>query len=157
VNCKIFSATRICAIDFLPHFNEALKQTKELCKVLGLKSTNQRVLKDIEKLFYHYSSVNFYKGYKECKSDYSKILVVYFTKQTKQYEKVLQTVLKNLTIPWCICSSFNSPDIELTCLQKIDKFKYEPKKAITFVTKNRLVKLHNVLKKDSFLKQTPLI
>jgi hypothetical protein len=61
--------------------------------------------------------------------------------------KNLDKVLKVLPIPWCRCSSFSSPDVEVAVENAINKSKSREKMLNNFANKNQLYSLLKTFKK----------
>ena len=137
---KDFPNQRICALNFYPLFLEALKETFILSKKFNLSfKTEGKGSKDIHKFFYHYCLEKFCYGYKNCKSKYPKVLVVYpLPKNVLFTDKHLVKILNVLPIPWIKCSSFDSPDVEMACARAISKNTNTGSKLNKFADKHAL-------------------
>jgi hypothetical protein len=139
---KDFPNQRVCAINFYPLFLEALKDTYQLSKKFNLAfKTTGKGSKDVHKFFYHYCLEKFCSGYKNCKSKYSKVLVVYpLSKNVLFTDKNLTKILNVLPIPWIKCSSFDSPDVEKACAGAVNKNIQTSSKLNKFANKHTLHK-----------------
>ena len=116
---KEYKHSRVCAIDFLPLFTEAVKDTLAICSKYGISSKRSA---DVSKFFYHYCLEKFCSGFKNCQSSYPKVIVVYPLPVNVNFNsKKLDKVLKVLPVPWCKCSSFQTPDVESACLNVLQK------------------------------------
>jgi hypothetical protein len=146
---KDFPNQRVCAIDFYPLFLEALKETYLLSKKFNLSfKVAGKGSNDIHKFFYHYCLEKFCFGYKDCKSKYSKVLVVYpLPKKVLFTDKNLTKILNVLPIPWIKCSSFDSPDVEMACSGAINKNIKSISKLNKFANKHTLYKFQLARKK----------
>lgn len=139
---KEYPNNRVCAIDYYPLFLEALKDTYQLSRKFNIpfRATGQGS-RDIQKFFYHYCLEKFCAGYKNCKSKYSKVLVVYpLPKDVLFTNENLSRILKVLPITWVKCSSFNSPDVEMACVRAIEKNRQVGSKLNKFADKHSLHK-----------------
>jgi hypothetical protein len=136
---KEFNSSRVCAIDYYPLLQEAVKETLEICKKYGVPAvSNGKGSADVAKFFYHYCLEKFCAGFKKCPSTYPKALVVYPLPRGIPFsDKKLRKVLNVLPLPWCECSSFQSPDVEMAVTKTIDKT-VPSSKTSNFANKNTL-------------------
>jgi hypothetical protein len=144
---KEFKGSRVCAIDFEPLLFDAIKETIQICKKYNvpLKSI------DVSKFFYHFCLEKFCAAYQKCPSKFPKALVVYkISKNIPFSNKKLEKILRVLPIPWCTCSSFDSPDIELAVNNAITKSKSTSNKLNNFASKNQLYKFLKDFKKIKY-------
>ena len=147
MNYKEYNGSRVCAIDFQPLLIEAIKETLSICKKynIPLKSL------DVKKFFYHYCLDKFCLAYQKCNSKYPKSLVVYpISKNIPFSNKNLDKVLRVLPLPWCKCSSFNTPDVELAVINSINNSKSVSNKLNNFANKHQLHKFLNDFKKVKY-------
>ena len=59
-------------------------------------------------------------------------------------------MLRVLPLPWCKCSSFNTPDVELAVINSINKSKSVSNKLNNFANKHQLHKFLNDFKKVKY-------
>jgi hypothetical protein len=142
---KEFNSSRVCAIDFYPLLIEAIKDTYGVCRKYNIPVVvNNKCTADVTKFFYHYCLEKFCTSFKKCPSKFPKALVVYpLPKNTPFTDQKLLKVLNVLPLPWCKCSSFDSPDMEMAVTRVIEKNKISSAKTNNFANKNLL---HGFLK-----------
>jgi len=131
--------SRVCAIDYYPLLAEAVKETLQICKKYGVTAVSTgKGSGDVSKFFYHYCLEKFCTGFKKCPSNFPKALVVYpLPKGIPFSDKKLKKVLSVLPLPWCECSSFQSPDVEMAVTRAIEK-QANSSKTVNFANKNAL-------------------
>jgi hypothetical protein len=148
---KEYSNSRVCAVDFYPLFQDGYKEALIFIKKynLPLLGSNKKS-KDTIRFFYHYILDKFCTGFRECSSKYPKVLVVYpLPKSVHFKENELKKILNNLPIPWCTCSSFNSPDVASACLKALQK-NTSHKKVHQFADKHSLQLFLQKIKKNKY-------
>lgn len=135
---KEFIGSRVCAIDFQPLLIESIKETLSICRKYNIPLKSP----DVTKFFYHYCLDKFCTSYGKCSSKFPKALVVYtIPKGIPFTNKNLDKVLNVLPFPWCKCSSFESPDVELAVVSTINKTRnFRESKLSNFAHKNQLHK-----------------
>jgi len=140
MNYKEFHGSRVCAIDFEPLLIQAIRETLFVCKKYNIPlKVNGKGSTDVTRFFYHYCLEKFCAALKECPSKYNKALVVYpITKGIPFTNIKLKKVLNVFPSPWCECTSFNSPDIEMSVLSAINKNKINNQNIDKFANKNML-------------------
>ena len=144
---KEYNGSRVCAIDFQPLLIESIKETVGICKKYGIPLTSM----DVKKFFYHYCLEKFCSVYQKCPSKYPKALVVYdIPKGIPFTNSNLDKVLRVLPLPWCKCSSFTSPDVEMAVVSAINKSKSTSKKLNNFANKNQLYSFIKGFKKTKY-------
>ena len=141
---KEYPKSRVCGIDFYPHFLEALKESYGFCKKYKIPYSFKS--QDIQKFFYHYCLDKLCHGYQKCSSKYPKALVVYsLPKEVGFTDKHLQNVLKVLPVPWVKVKQLDSPDTEYAILRAVSSNKLISSKLEKFLKKNAL---YNFQKKN---------
>lgn len=140
---KEFDGSRVCAIDFYPLLQEAIKETLAICRKYSIPVVSaSKGSTDVARFFYHYCLEKFCSGFKKCPSEYPKAIIVYpLPRGTLFTDKKLKKVLNVLPVPWCECSSFQSPDVEMATIRAINKTA-SSSKTVNFANKNAL---HNIL------------
>lgn len=148
---KEFSSSRVCAIDYYPLLEEALKETYSICKKYNVPfQTTGKGSTDVAKFFYHYCLEKFCSGFKKCPSEFPKSLVVYPLPRGIPFsDKKLKQVLNVLPVPWCECSSFQSPDVEMAVVRSVDKTA-PGSKISNFANKNALYGFIKNFKKTKY-------
>lgn len=134
-----YEVSRVCAIDFKPLLIEAIKETLQICKKYNISMSTRSGAADVSKFFYHYCLEKFCSSVKKCPSKFPKAIVIYpLTSQDPFSEKNLKKILKVLPVPWCECSSFDSPDVESAVIRSISKDKTNGSRTNAFANKYQL-------------------
>jgi len=148
---KEFDGSRVCAIDYYPLLEEALRETYSICRKYNIPFVSSgKGSTDVAKFFYHYCLEKFCTSFKKCASAYPKALVVYpIPKGIPFSECKLKKVLNVLPVPWCECSSFQSPDVEMAVVRALSKVN-SSLKTTNFANKNALYGFIKNFKKTKY-------
>lgn len=142
---KEFPKTRVCIIDFQPLLQDAIKETVIACRDYNIP-TKGKGSTDVQKFLYHFCLEKFCDGYSNTNSKFNKVIAVY---NQNKYKVVTDTFLKKilnvLPVPWCICTSLQSPDLEMAAVSAFENYKAKNKKLNNFANKNSL---HSLIKKS---------
>jgi hypothetical protein len=148
---KDYNNSRVCAIDYYPLLKEALNSTLRTCKKYNISTVQKRGASDVSKFFYHYCLEAFCNAFKKCPSNYPKVLVVYPPRRdVASCTDKLKKVLSVLPVPWCKCSSFDSPDVEMAVLSALNKELTKDKQIKNFAAKNSLYSFLKDIKKTKY-------
>jgi hypothetical protein len=144
---KEYPKSRVCGVDYYPHFVNALKESYLFCKKYKIPYSFRS--KDIQKFFYHYCLEKLCYGYQKCNSKYPKAFVVYpLPKDVGFTDKHFEKVLKVLPVPWVKVSSFDSPDTEMALVRALSNNRLVSSKLEKFLNKNALYNFQKKNKKS---------
>lgn len=138
---KEFPKTRVCVIDFQPLLQEAINETVKACRIYNIP-TKGKGSTDVQKFLYHFCLEKFCDGYNSVSSKFNKVIAVHRQSNNINIaDTFLKKILGVLPVPWCQCSSLQSPDLEMAAVAAFEAYKSKNKKLNIFANKNSLYSL----------------